>query len=114
MEDLADKSKTIQFGHLGHVIDSGSIPAPVPLDAARARPMPNDILSGWLGAMVDAVAIATETPRELAAMMALGAVATATQKRFSVCPEKGYFEPTNIWVTCSLASGNRKLRLWRP
>ena len=81
---------------------------PTPLDLVNSRPMPAGMMDGWLGEMIEAVAQATETPRELPALMGIGVLATACQKRFSIMPESGYFEPLNLWVVCALQSGARK------
>jgi hypothetical protein len=62
----------------------------------------------WLENMVQAVAEATETPRDLAALMMLGTAAAAVQGKFLVQATPGYFEPLNIWVCPALDSGNRK------
>ncbi len=87
-----------------------NVPPPVSLNTTRVPTMSSNIFNGcgWLGDMVEAVALATETPRELAALMGLGVLATSCQKRFSVRPEPGYFEPLNLWIVCALPSGHRK------
>lgn len=81
---------------------------PIPLDVHVAPCLPDAVFTGWLGDQIDAVAQATETPRELAASFALSVLGTICQKRFSVRPEPGYFEPLNVWTICALESGNRK------
>jgi hypothetical protein len=43
--------------------------------------------------MVEATAVATETPRELSALTALGIVATALQGKYIVEVRQGYSEP---------------------
>lgn len=82
--------------------------APVSLDSPKLPALPLAALPGWLGAMVEAVATATETPPELAALLGLAAVGAACQKTFTVRPEPGYFEPVNLWAVAALPSGNRK------
>lgn len=81
---------------------------PIPLGVAQPSPMSAGIFTGWLGEMIEAEAVASETPRELAAMIALGVLAAACQKTFSIRPEPGYFEPLNLWVAPALDPGNRK------
>jgi hypothetical protein len=66
------------------------------------------MIDGWLGSMIERIAEATETPRELSALLCLAAVATACQGRFSVRPEPGYFEPVNMWTAPAMNSGQRK------
>jgi replicative DNA helicase len=50
---------------------------PAPLGAAGAVPaFPVEVLPGWLGEYVSAVATATQTPPDLAGMLALAVLAT--------------------------------------
>jgi len=58
--------------------------------------------------MIQAVAQATETPVELAAMMGLATVAICCQKNFVVEGAPGYTEPLSLWTVAALESGNRK------
>lgn len=61
-----------------------------------------------LWAMIDAVSKSTETPPELAGLMALAVIGTACQKRFVIEIEPGYREPLNIWALVALGPANRK------
>jgi putative DNA primase/helicase len=81
---------------------------PVSLDAAMLPALPVDSLPSWFRDMVLAVSEDTETPVELAAMMALAVLGTCCQKTFIVSPTPGYIEPLNIWTVAALDSGNRK------
>jgi len=83
-------------------------PDPLPLDDPKPPAMPSGLLPGWLGRMAEKVAVATETPLELSALLCLSTVATAAQGKFSVRPEGGYFEPVNIWTAPAMKSGQRK------
>jgi len=83
-------------------------PDPLPLDDPKPPAMPTGILTGWLGLMAEKIALATETPLELSALLCLSTVATAAQGKFSVRPEGGYFEPVNIWTAPAMKSGQRK------
>lgn len=110
IEDLAVAAPVYQAqGESSHPTEPPE--PPLSLEIIRPRPMPSTIFQGWLGDMIEAAAIATETPRELAVMMALGTLATACQQRFSVRPEPGYFEPLNLWPIVALDSGNRKSKV---
>lgn len=84
-------------------------PAPVPLTEARALPsFPAACLPDWLGAMVDAVAEATQTPTDLAGSIALAALSTASQGRVHVQAGPDWIEPANLFTCCALPPGNRK------
>ncbi|MBF0292851.1 MAG: DUF3987 domain-containing protein [Nitrospinae bacterium] len=83
-------------------------PEPIALDAINLPELPRDVLKGWLGGQANAVSQATETPPELAAGFGLAVTGIATQKKFCVMPEPGYFEPLSIWAITILESGNRK------
>jgi len=87
---------------------SDSFPDPVPLDEVTLPEFPKNIFPSWVNDMFDAVAAATETPRELAAMNALAVLGTCCQTSFVVCPQSGYQEPLNIWGMAPMESGNRK------
>jgi Protein of unknown function (DUF3987) len=84
---------------------------PIPLDVPTLPLLPRQIFPQWAESFIDAVAGATETPRELAAMMELGTIATASQRKFIVQVEPGYVEPLNLWPTPALPSGNRKTQV---
>ncbi len=88
-------------------------PDPLDLDDPEPPAMPPGLLDGWLGRMAEEIAEATETPRELSALLCLAAVATAAQGRFSVRPEPGYFEPVNLWTAPAMKSGQRKTAVHR-
>jgi hypothetical protein len=92
------------------VASRGSLTWPnlIPLDIPTFQTLPDDVLPSWLNAMVNAVAVHTETPRELAAMLGLAVLGAACQKTFVVQPEVGYTEPLNIWTIVALEPGNRK------
>jgi hypothetical protein len=82
----------------------------MPLESLPIERMPPDLLPGALGAMVEAVAVATETPRELATMMALGVVALSIAGKVEVAPTDNpdYIETTNLYCCAAMESGNRK------
>ena len=106
---LRDSTKAELDEKLGRLHpDHQFLDAPIPLDRPQLPPMPADIFYGWLHDIIEAVSAATETPRELAAMAAVGVLGTVCQKRFCVSPHDGYVEPLNIWMIAALESGNRK------
>jgi hypothetical protein len=81
---------------------------PVPLGDLAVPPLPPGVFTGWLGAMIDAVAAKTETPPDAAALFALGTISCAVQGCFTVRPEPGYFEPLSSYSLLVMESGNRK------
>ena len=81
---------------------------PIPLDTPDLPELPQGLFPAWCENFIDAVAAATETPRELAAGLVIGVLATCNQKKFVVEPKPGYFEPLNLWIATALESGNRK------
>ena len=83
--------------------------APVPLDTGPALPaFPVDALPGWLADFVGSVAVATQTPADMAGVMVLGALAAAAGGRAVVQPRPGWSEPTNLYEAVAMAPGNRK------
>lgn len=95
---------------MGEVValESVTTTSVISFDEYHPPPLPDGLFTGWLGDMIEGVAVSTETPREMAAMMALAVLGTCCQKKFTVRPEPGYFEPTNIWTVPAMDSGNRK------
>jgi hypothetical protein len=86
---------------------------PVPFHQFDIPHFPIEALPGWLRDFVRALAISTQTPIDLAAMLALAVVAAACAKKVAVCMKPGYFEPVNIFVVVALAPGNRKSAVFR-
>lgn len=84
---------------------------PISLDVPMLPSLPSEIFPKWAESFIDAVAEATETPRELAAMMELGTIATSSQRKFIVQVQPGYTEPLNLWPAAALPSGNRKTQV---
>ena len=86
----------------------GEWPDPVPFLTRTAPGFPADLLPGFLGDMVNAVARATETPVELATLLGLSVVSASVARKVIVSPEPGYVEPVNIFTAVGMESGNRK------
>jgi len=80
----------------------------VPLDAPKLSKLEANLLPGPLGDMANEVSAFTETSLELSAGLGVAAIATVCQGKFEVSPEKGYIEPTNVWVISILSPANRK------
>jgi hypothetical protein len=82
---------------------------PVPLGVASEVPaFPVDVLPGWLGEYVAAVATATQTPPDLAGMLALAVVATVAAGAVEVEPRPGWREPLCLFVAVGMDAGARK------
>lgn len=80
----------------------------ISLDAPLLPPLDINAFPKWAGDYTSALAHFTETPLELAMSMVLAACSAASARRFRVMVRQGYYEPTNLWLACALAPGNRK------
>ena len=82
--------------------------SPIPIDAFVAPPFPTSALPAWLREFVEAEAIATQTPPDLAAMLAISVCAAAVAKAAEVEARPGWREPLNLFTATVLPPGNRK------
>src|SRR5262249_34099361 len=69
---------------------------------------PREALPESLGAWVSAVATTTQTPADLAAGMALGAISASVIGKARVRVREGWDEELCAYVACVLPSGERK------
>ena len=69
---------------------------------------PVEVLPGWLGEYVAAVATATQTPPDLAGMLALAVLATVAAGAVEVQPRPGWREPLCLFVAVGMDAGTRK------
>jgi hypothetical protein len=83
-------------------------PDPIPLRPWAVPAIQAKWIPGALGDMAVAVATATETPLELAVLMAIPVVSGAIAGKVEVEVETGYIEPTNLYTASALESGARK------
>lgn len=74
---------------------------------------PTDIFTPWLREFVEAVAEATQTPRDLAGMLALSVLATCAQRWIVVQARSGWIEPVNIYTVTALPPASRKSAVFR-
>jgi hypothetical protein len=82
---------------------------PIPVGAASAVPVfPVEVLPGWLGEYVAAVATATQTPPDLAGMLAFAVLATVAASAVEVEPRPGWREPLCLFVAIGMDAGSRK------
>ena len=82
---------------------------PISFGAAGEVPaFPVEVLPGWLGEYVAAVATATQTPPDLAGMLALAVLATLVAGAVDVEPRPGWREPLCLFVAVGMDAGARK------
>jgi hypothetical protein len=82
---------------------------PIPFGMAGDVPtFPVEVLPGWLGDYVTAVATATQTPPDLAGMLALAVLATVAAGAVEVQPRPGWREPLCLFVAVGMDAGTRK------
>src|SRR5829696_6634709 len=82
---------------------------PVPFGVAGQLPaFPVEDLPGWLGNYVAGVATATQTPPDLAGMLALAVLATVAAGAVEVQPRPGWREPLCLFIAVSMDAGTRK------
>jgi replicative DNA helicase len=90
-------------------IDGHGWALPVPFGATAGTPaFPVEVLPGWLGEYVAAVATATQTPPDLAGMLALAVLATVAAGAVEVQPRPGWREPLCLFVAVGMDAGARK------
>ncbi len=82
--------------------------APLPLADPPRPAFPTDLLPPPLRAFVEALALATQTPPALAALLCLAVLAAAAAKRVAVRVRAGWLEPVNVYVVGALRPGERK------
>jgi replicative DNA helicase len=82
---------------------------PIPFGVGGAVPaFPVEVLPGWLGEYVAAVATATQTPPDLAGMLALAVLATVAAGTVEIQPRPGWREPLCLFVAVGMDAGARK------
>ena len=100
--ELADSTTAAAVGQRGWE-------PPVPFGVAGEVPaFPVEVLPGWLGEYVAAVATATQTPPDLAGMLALAVLATVAAGAVEVEPRPGWREPLCLFVAVGMDAGARK------
>jgi hypothetical protein len=89
--------------------DSEPWEIPISLDNDYPVPVfPVELLPPWLAAWVAAEALATQTPPDLAGMLALAGVGAGLATKFRAVVRDGWSEPTNLFVAVALLPGERK------
>jgi replicative DNA helicase len=96
----------------GQVVDVDQCPDPIPFTTVLP-PFPTDAFPPWLREFVEAEAVATQTPADLAAFFALAAISTATANRVDVEAREGWREPVHLWLLVALLPGEKKSPVYR-
>jgi hypothetical protein len=82
---------------------------PIPFGLVGQVPaFPVEVLPSWLSDYVAAVATATQTPPDLAGMLALAVLATVAAGAVEVQPRPGWREPLCLFVAVGMDAGTRK------
>lgn len=81
---------------------------PVPLDGPPLPPFPAHTLPPWLRGYVVAEAEATQTPPDLAGLLALAVLSTACAGSVVVRPWGDWHEPVSLYTMVVLPPGHRK------
>ena len=82
---------------------------PIPFGVTAEVPtFPVEVLPSWLGEYVAAVATATQTPPDLAGMLALTVLATVAAGAVEIQPRPGWHEPLCLFVAVGMDAGTRK------
>lgn len=83
-------------------------PEIISFDQIDLPDFPTNVLPHALRQWVEAESHATQTPADLAALLALAACSAMLARRVEVEPRVGWREPVNIFVAVLLEPGNRK------
>lgn len=81
---------------------------PIPFKTYPVPEFPTEIFPGWLKAWVEGEAAATETPVDMAGLLAFGILSTVSAKRLVVQVADQWREPVNIYCLVALPTGNLK------
>jgi replicative DNA helicase len=112
--DMTSPHPDVRSGHAVEAFSAATSPVaeewkrPIPFNEFDLPEFPTSALPEWLRKFVDAESTATQTPPDLAAMLALAAVATAVSKKAVVQVKAGYSEPLNIYTAVAMNPGERK------
>jgi hypothetical protein len=94
-----------------HSNDESAAPwtEPLSFDVQLTVPaFPTALLPPWFSDYIGGVAHATQTPPDLAAMLAIAHAGAAIAGKFRIQIRKGWVEPTNIYTVTAAESGERK------
>jgi len=103
-QQTQDKSAEAEI----HNGEGDEYPEIAPFEAYSILTFPLDVFPKWQSDYVDAVATFSQTPVDMAAMMALTSVAIAVQRRYNLEVLPGFVEPLCLYSMVALPSANRK------
>lgn len=81
---------------------------PIPFDTLDTPSFPTESLPGPVAAFVEALAESTQTPEEMSAILSLGVLATAFQRRYTVEVTADWHEPLCLYPVAVAPPGERK------
>ena len=97
-----------------HTGEGSKWDSPIPLDRRGDLPaFPLDALPNWQAAFVEAEAMATQTPADMAGVFTLGATAAMVQGRARVEPVSGWIEELAPFLVALMPPGERKTAVHR-
>ena len=85
----------------------------IPLDGEALPPFPTDALPNALRDWVEAEAESTQTPADLAGLLAIAVCGAAAAKAVEIVVKDDWREPINLFVVVGLEPGNRKSAVFR-
>ena len=88
--------------------ESQAWPNLIPIAGPEPEPMECSDFPPCIAGIIEAVVEFAEVPVELPGLMALGVLATASQKKYEIAGDGSYKEPLNLFVCPALDPGNRK------
>jgi isoaspartyl peptidase/L-asparaginase-like protein (Ntn-hydrolase superfamily) len=83
-------------------------PEVIPFDETELPAFPTHVLPEPTRSWIEAESHATQTPPDLAAMLALAVCSACIARKVAVEPRPGWREPVNLFVAILLEPGNRK------
>ncbi|MBN2241142.1 MAG: bifunctional DNA primase/polymerase, partial [Acidobacteria bacterium] len=86
---------------------------PSPFYETDLPEFPVQALPAAVGEYVSAIATATQTPVDLAGMLALSVLAASCSKKVKVQIRPGFVEPVNLYTVTAIASANRKSAVYK-
>ncbi len=87
---------------------------PIELQLVSRTPFPVDAFPSPFREMVLAVSIATQTPVDLSALMALGVLSAISAGKFKILAKNDHEEPVNLYLAAFMDPANRKSSVARP